>query len=238
MARYNTKRPLTRGMVREDGKVFYGYNVNREIWYDRDKFDEVMAEYKKQQKEYTKACIAEFNKKQHPPMYTYNLSTKLYYVGRCGVKERWVTEEKLMEMRATNRNSSKNYVNECKKIERVQYKIGDVNPDNSNLYFIKYVGNKPVWRDYDGYKKYEEGKKEWSRQCQCKRRIRRKHAIKHIKDKIKKGTSRNDKFFWDYNSYGLEVWVDQAEYERRCERDVAKQRTYRARRAEAKKNQA
>lgn len=232
------KRPLKRGDINSDGKVFFGYNIDREIWYEREKFEEVITEYKKKQKEYTRACIAEFNKKPHPPMYTYNLSTKLYYVGRCGVKERWVTEEKLLEMKKTNKNSTKNYVEECRKVERVNYKFGDVNPENAELYFIKYVGNKPVWRDYAGYKKYEEDRKEWCRQCQCKRRFRRKHAIKYIKDKIKKGTCKDDKFFWDYDSYGLEVWVDQAEYKRRCERDAAKQRTYRARRAEAKKNKS
>lgn len=229
-------RSLKRGVTRTDGMVFFGYNVNREVWYEKGTFEKVMIEYKKKQREHTKNNIEEFNKKPHPPMFSYSPNTGLYYVGRCGAKERWVTEEKMLQVRKVNNLASKNYVKNCKSIERVSYKVGDVNPEDEGLYFIKYVGNKPMWRDLEGFKRYQDDKKEWERKCQCKRRIRRKNAIKSIKNKIKKGTCKDDLYFWDYNSYGLEVWVNSEEYRRRCERDALKCRNYRKRRAESKKN--
>ena len=232
------KKALTRGMIREDGKVFFGYNGGRPVWYPKELFDKKHAEVKSYQKEYVQACIKEFNKHPHPPLYSYSPTTQLYYVGRVGVKERWVTFEKIQEMRKVNNRSTKNYIKRCRSLDRLGHKPGDVNPDNKELYLTRYVGNKPIWKNLNDYNDYMERKKNQEQQSQCKRRIRRLAAIKNIKNKISRGTNRDEKLFWDYDSYGREIWLDPKEYQRRYEQSIVRQRNYRKRRSERKNQKA
>lgn len=225
MRRFSKYGPLQRGDVGSDGRVFFAYSGGREMWYDRKRFEEKL----KTVKNYGVRDKEEFDRKEHPPLWHYNLETKLYYVGRNGAKERWVSYNEYIIIRKRRERIDREYQNRCAKLERLPYTFGDPHPDNPNLFFAYHTHNRPCWKDRDSLEEFAKSRREVAGRCVRKCRIRKDRILLKVDNKIKRGAVVEDKVFWDYDTYGKESWIEVVEYERRMRNGRDRTRRYRAR---------
>jgi hypothetical protein len=195
------------------------------MWYDKERFEGKI----KTTKNYEGRDKEIFDSKKHPPLWHYNLDTRLYYVGRNGAKERWVGYNEYIVIRRRRERINTDYNDRCAKLEKAPYKFGDPHPDDPNLFFAYYTHNKPCWKDCDGLEKFAKSRREVAGRCVRKCRIRRDRILLKVENKIKRGTIIDGKVFWDYNTYGREVWIELAEYERRKSDSRERTRRYRER---------
>lgn len=225
MRRFSKYGSLQRGDVGPDGRVFFAYSGGREMWYDRKRFEEKL----KTVKNYGVRDKEEFDRKEHPPLWHYSLETKLYYVGRNGAKERWVSYNEYIIIRKRRERIDREYQNRCAKLERLHYTFGDPHPDNPNLFFAYHTHNRPCWKDRDSLDEFAKSRREVAGRCVRKCRIRKDRILLKVNNKIKRGTVVEDKVFWDYDTYGKESWIEVVEYERRMRNGRDRTRRYRAR---------
>jgi len=225
LRRFSKYGPLKRGDVGPDGRIFFAYSGGREMWYDEKRFKEKL----KITKNYETRDKEIFDNKEHPPLWHYSLDTRLYYVGRNGAKERWVSFNEYVIIRKRRERIDKDYKDRCSKLERVTYNFGDPHPDNPNLFFAYHTHNKPCWKDRDSLGEFAKSRREVAGRCVRKCRIRRDRILRKVDDRVKRGTIVDNKVFWDYDTYGKESWLDIAEYERRKSGGRERTRLYRAR---------
>ncbi len=84
------------------------------MWYDEERFKEKLKTCKK----YEARDKELFHSKEHPPLWHYNMNTKLYYVGRNGAKERWVSFNEYITIRKRRERIDMDYKNRCAGLEK------------------------------------------------------------------------------------------------------------------------
>ena len=225
MRRFSKYGPLKRGDVGPDGRIFFAYSGGREMWYDEERFKEKM----KITKDYDVRDKEIFDSKEHPPLWQYSLDTRLYYVGRNGAKERWVGYNEYNIIRKRRERINTDYNDRCAKLEKSPYNFGDPHPDDPKMFFAYYTHNKPCWKDRDSLEEFAKSRREVAGRCVRKCRIRKERLLNKVDQKIKRGTVMDGKVFWDYSTYGVEMWIEAAEYERRMRGGRERTRRYRAR---------
>ena len=208
-----------------DGRIFFAYSGGREMWYDKERFEGKL----KTTKDYEVRDREIFDSKEHPPLWHYNLDTRLYYVGRNGAKERWVGYNEYIIIRRRRDRINSDYNTRCATLEKAPYIFGDPHPNVPNLYFAYYTHNKPCWKDRNSLEEFAKSRREVAGRCVRKCRIRRDRILLKVENKIKRGTIIDGRVFWDYNTYGREVWIELAEYERRKSDSRERTRRYRER---------
>jgi hypothetical protein len=225
MERFSKYGPLKRGDVGADGRIFFAYSGGRQLWYDEKRFNEkvkICKDYETRDKEL-------FNTKEHPPLWYYDFHKKLYYVGRTSSKERWVDYNEYLLIRKKRDGIRKRHKARCAKLKKEPLNFGDPHPSKPGLFFAYYTHNRPCWKDPEGLKKHVEARRETAGRCVRKCRIRRDRILLKVDNKVKRGTIIDGKVFWHYNTYGREVWIELAEYERRKSDSRERTRRYRER---------
>jgi hypothetical protein len=217
--------PLKRGDIGSDGRVFFAYSSGREMWYSEERFKEKL----KTCKNYEVRDREVFDKKDHPPLWFYDLNKRLYYVGKNGSKERWVAYGEYLTIRRRRERIGEEYKNRCDKLEKIPYNFGDPHPSIPGLFFAYHTHNKPCWKDRVNLEKYAKSRREVAGRCVRKCRIRKDRVLRKIDNRVKRGTILDGKVFWDYNTYGRETWIELAEYERRKSDSRERTKRYRAR---------
>lgn len=217
--------PYKRGDRHPDGRIFYCYHHGKEMWCDPERYERKL----KTAQNYDKACKEYYGKKEHPPMFFYDIIRKQYYVGRSGTKERWVNYDEFVKIRKARDLKDKKFREKRRLVKKIAYKRGQQHPDNPELFFVAYNSGKALWMNAEEYSKSMTARRESSGQCTRKGRIRKQNILKKIKNKYRRGEKKDGKVFWDYTTYGIEVWLEPEVFQKRHQAILDKAKRYRER---------
>lgn len=215
--------PLKRGTKRADGKIFFAYSSGREMWYDEATY------YKKLSvlHAYEEKAKREFQKKKHPILWQFDPHKKLYYAGRTGAKEKWVTEEECYTLKKKKERNHKTFRTKTKATSSNKFKVGDRHPNDNNLFYACANNHRPCWKTKTELDIYLKARRASSTKCTIRNRIRKQNILKKFKSIIKRGAEQNNLIFWDYTSLGKEIWLTPEEFKRRRMNNIEKTRRYR-----------
>jgi hypothetical protein len=211
---------IVRGTVREDGKVYWAFTKNKEVWITREQYDK----REQTRKAYVKKCRENYKKRQeakHPVdrnfIGKYNFATNLYFLRMSSSgKEIWGSKQQL----EASRKRHTRYRNKMYHKLKIQYaktglKVGDQNPDNPNQYVIFFIGNKPYFGT-----KYQLIQRKKSRRISYNKRnekyaIARQKKLQSLQQRIKRGTTdlNTGLVFYMYAQNGKERWITPERYQ-------------------------
>lgn len=227
------KERIKKHTVREDGRIFHRYMQDKEIWLTPEQFK------KREQsiKNYVKKCFASYKKKQEQKNIMdrnyfgkYNFATNKYFAGiTSSGKERWVSKEQLDNIKFKANERRKKFLQEQKKIEKPNLKVGDKNPENSLEVVIYFIGGKPYFSSVEHYEIIKENRRISQRKQLIKAAKIRKQVLLQLKQRIVRGTKHESEnlIFWCYGSTGKEIWLPAQEYDKRWKKEQQKKKKYR-----------
>lgn len=233
--------PLRRGDVGPDGRIFFCYyNKGKELWYDEDRFREKV----KAVRDYDKKCKMAYEErsgKKNCKIGDYDPIRNLYFIGRSAAKERWVSEQEYRVYRERRKRIVKAHLERdkerSKSINTPDYKRGDTHPEDDTLRFVYSQRGRFIFKKAG--KEFEMAVKRIAESEYASRtriRIRRKNLLHKLKNKVKRGTEINGMYFWDYNSYAKEIWIDRDTYLARRQKELDRHKRYREKRRVNKLN--
>lgn len=203
------------GDQREDGKYFWRFSKtkNKEIWITKEQLDK----WRATRKAYRKMCAEEYRRReaQKAPedqnyLGKYDFAKNRYFAGvSASGKELWWSKDKYLRLRELRNRSKKAFVEKMKKLPNTGVKIGDVHPDNPELFCVFKIGNKPFYGDAAKLQEGRESRARTYRKRTIKNKKRKAQAMLYVTNKYKRGDKHpeNGTLFWGYNSVGKEQWL-------------------------------
>lgn len=217
---------IKRGTVREDGKMFWVYKNNKEIWINKEQYDK----RENTRREYNRKCRANYVKRQlakHPVhrnfVGKYDVAKNLYFSHvSCSGKEVWISKEQLEKRRKRNTIYRRRMYHRLKEQHPITgLKIGDPNPSNPKEYVIFFIGNKPYFGSKSQLAQRQEGRAISYRKRNEKYKKIREEKLKNLEKRIRRGTVHPETglVFFYYAQNGNERWVTNEFYQNELEKE-------------------
>jgi hypothetical protein len=236
---------MREGHVREDGMVFWK-NCKKagEIWIKPES-------YKKRcetRKKYRKTCAEDYRERQAKknPMDRsyfgkYDFSKNKYFIGISNSgKEVWVTKDKFDKAVETRRKTKAAHLQRVRSLPKTGLKLGDVHPDDPNLFVIFFSGNKPHYGDKQRLEERKKRLRQHGRLRDVKNTKKRRQALEAMGDNRLSCGAVNPLtglVFWEYSRTVKEIWLPLDEFHRRRNRHLESRRKLRINQKELKKQQ-
>lgn len=217
---------IKRGTAREDGKIFWGYKKNEELWITKEQYEK----RENTRREYICKCRQRYYERQQAKhevernfIGKYDSARNLYFlrVSSSG-KEIWGTKYQLEEFRKKHTGyRRKMYQRLLEQHPKTGLKIGDKNPENPNQYVIFFIGNKPYFGSKHQLKGRQQGRAISYRKRNEKYKLQREAKLKSIDKRIKRGTENPETglLFLYYTQSGNERWVTKEHYQKVLEQE-------------------
>ena len=205
---------MKEGFVREDGKIFWKKCKEKgEIWLTSEQYQK----WCETRKNYRQRCAQEYYKRREklnpmdrPYFGKYDFSRNLYYIGvSSSGKEVWVNKQRYENLLERRKKYRSKYAQRLQEEPKTNLKLGDVHPDNPNLYVILLIGNKPFF----GSKEKLAERRNSLRRSGIKRDIKYKHKRKQILEQLGENRIHRGAYdlktglvFWEYSQNGKERW--------------------------------
>lgn len=217
---------IKRGTIREDGKLFWSYKKNKELWISKDQYEK----RENTRRQYVIKCRQRYYQRQNAKHLVernfigkYNFSKNLYFIKvSTSGKEVWGTKEQLDQFRKMHTKCRlRMYYRLKNQYPPTGLKVGDKNPNNPKEYVVFFLGNKPYFGNKSRLKRVKEGRAITYRKRNEKYKILRKQKLKSIEKRIKRGTinSETGLVFLYYAQNGKERWVAREFYQKFLEKE-------------------
>lgn len=224
---------IKRGTIREDGKFFWAYKKDKELWISKEQYER----RENSRKEYVRKCRQRYNERQKAKHLVernyigkYDSSKNLYFlrVSTAG-KEVWGTKHQLEEFRKRHTIYRRKMYHKLLEHHPVTgLKIGDKNPANPNEYVVFFIGNKPYFGSKHQLKQRQQGRAISYRKRNEKYKLQREEKLRSIEKRIKRGTENSETglVFYCYAQNGKERWVTKEHYQKILEQERIKKRRH------------
>lgn len=227
---------IRRGTVSEDGKVFWAYSKNKEIWISKEQYER----RENSRREYVRKCREQYYKRQlakHEVFRNfigkYDSSKNMYFIRiSSSGKEVWGSKEQLENFRKMH-NKCRTRMYQKLKLQHpiTGLKIGDRNPQNPNEYVIFFIGNKPYFGNAEHFKRRQKSRAITYRKRNSKYREMRKKKLQSLTARIRRGTvdPKTGLIFKHYTACGNEMWVTKENYMAMIEKEKIRKARLQAR---------
>lgn len=206
---------MKRGTVREDGKVYFRKSKGKELWLTPEAYKNALnKEYKYRQK-----CLEIYKslKKIKRSFGEYDAQKNLYFIKiSSSGKEVWRPKAWYERFRDKQNKNKRKHYEKLKSLPKVNVKVGDVHPNNPDLFVLYKNGNKITYGNSKKLEHVIESRRILVLKRDIKNKKMRQKALDGIQ-KIKKGTvnPENNLIFWHYNEIGKEKWVTKEVFEKK-----------------------
>jgi len=224
---------IKRGTAREDGKVFWGYRKEKELWVAKEQYEK----WENTRKEYVRRCRQNYHERQKAKHIVdrnyvgkYDSSKNLYFIRiSTAGKEIWGTKYQLELFRKRHTLYRRNMYKKLREQHPdTGLKIGDRNPDNPNEYVVFFIGKKPYFGTKQHLKEKQQSRAISYRKRQQKYKLKRDAKLKSIEKRIKRGTENPETglVFYYYSQNGNERWITKEYYQKVLEQERIKKRRH------------
>lgn len=206
------------GYINEDNKVFWRIRNKKEIWITKEQYER----RKIQRNKYHKNCMKIYYERRAkkdimdiPYFGKYDFSKNKYFIGiSTSGKELWVNKERLESLRKIKKQSRTKYVEKMKKLPKTGLKIGDVSPDNADLFVLFLTGNKPFFGSKEQLIIQKEALKRRYILRDLKSKYKKRILLGNLKIKLKRSDvhPETNMIFWMYSKNGKEVWMNPEDF--------------------------
>jgi len=217
---------MKRGYIREDGMIFMRMLKGMPLWVTAEQYKN----REDSRKRYVRKCMKMYKeiRTDIKSFGEYDHRKNLYFIGiSTSGKEVWrnkVFYENAIEKIKRNK---KKYNERCKQLPKTDLKFGSPHPEKLGLYVINKIGNKCIFGNLKKLESRRESISRIYRKRHFKSKKRRDQALLGIERK-KRGQTRleDGKIFFSYNRVGKEIWIDEAVYHEKRNKELEKRRLY------------
>ena len=171
----------------------------------------------------------------------YDFSKNKYFIGISNSgKEVWVTKDKFDKAVETRRKTKAAHLQRVRSLPKTGLKLGDVHPDDPNLFVIFFSGNKPHYGDKQRLEERKKRLRQHGRLRDVKNTKKRRQALEAMGDNRLSCGAVNPLtglVFWEYSRTVKEIWLPLDEFHRRRNRHLESRRKLRINQKELKKQQ-
>jgi hypothetical protein len=224
---------IKRGTIREDGKYFWGYKKEKEIWLTKEQYEK----WDDTRKDYVRRCRNRYYERQAAKhiidrnyIGKYDSSKNLYFlkISTAG-KEIWGTKHQLEAFSKQHTIYRRRmYYKLLEQHPVTGLKIGDKNPDNPNEYVVFFIGNKPYFGSKHHLKERQKSRAISYRKRTQKYKLQREAKLRSIEKRIKRGTENPETglVFYCYAQNGNERWITKEYYQKILEQERIKKKRH------------